>query len=243
MEKVFIFGDAHLESGLEPDPSYKLFKKVVQYLKPDKIVNLGDWFDFSYISRFSEGIPGASEGKRLAKDIELLRKEIQYYKRYTGEYIYLSGNHDDRVMKYLEKNPVMKGLFGIDEVCKEESVQFIPTVKQPFKILDDLYVTHGLTFSKYAASQMVEKAGVSLVAGHTHRQQSYVHQYTDGRILYGATIGTLGPVNPSYLAGTRVSGHVNGFAVLYIDESGLWDINQVLIRNGKCIVAGKTYSL
>ena len=242
MEKVFIFGDAHLEAGLEPDPSYKLFKKIVQYLRPDKIVNLGDWFDFSYISRFSEGIPGASEGKRLAKDIDLLRKEIQLFKKYTGEFIYLSGNHDDRVMKYLEKNPVMKGLFGIDEVCKEESVQFVPTVKQPFKLLDDLYVTHGLTFSKYAAAQMVERAGVSCIGGHCHRTGSYVHRYADGRILYGQTLGTLGNINPDYVAGQRITGHTNSFGIIYVDQD-IWDLNAILIRNNKCIINGKTYSL
>jgi predicted phosphodiesterase len=242
MERYFVFGDSHLEAGIESDPSYKLFKKIVQYQRPEHIVNLGDWFDFSYISRFSEGVAGASEGKRLSKDIELLHKEIQFFKKYTNDFTYLSGNHDDRVMKYLEKNPVMKGLFGIDEVCKEENAKYVPTKLQPYKILDDLYVTHGLTFSKYAAAQMVEKAGVSCIGGHCHRQGSYVHQYADGRILYGATVGTLGSTNPDYVAGQRITGHVNSFAIVYVDD-GIWDINQIMVKNNKCIVNGKTYSL
>jgi len=242
MEKVFVFGDAHLEAGVEPDASYRLFKKVVQYLRPDKIINLGDWLDFSYISRFSEGIPGASEGKRLSKDIEMLRKEIQFFKKYTKEFIYLSGNHDDRIMKYLEKNPVMKGLFGIDEVCKEEGVLYVPTIKQPYKLLADLYITHGITFSKYASAQMVERAGVSCIGAHCHRTSSYIHRYADGRVLYGLTVGTLGNINPDYVAGQRITGHTNSFAILYVDE-GIWDLNTILIRNNKCIINGKTYSL
>lgn len=243
MEKYFLIGDSHLEHGVEEDSSYKLVKRLVTYFRPDKIIHLGDFFDFSYISKFTEGSPGAIEGKRLSKDIEYMRKEIQFFKKYCNEFVYLSGNHSDRLLKYLDKNPVLKGIFSIEQIAVDEGITFVPTVKQPYKLLDDLYITHGLTFSKYASAQMVEKAGVSLIAGHVHRQQSYVHKYADGRILYGATVGTLGPTNPDYLAGSRISGHVNGFAILYIDDDGLWDINQILIRNDKCIVAGKSYSL
>lgn len=243
MEKVLIIADSHLESGVEPEPAYQLVKKVVKTIKFDRIVHLGDWLDLTMISQWVDGKPGRVEGDRLSEELDLLRCEIKYFKKCCKSILLLEGNHDNRIEKILDKYPVFKGTFpGLSEMCREEKVDYVSLLKQPYKLLDDLFVTHGVSFSKYFFAQMIERAGVSMISGHAHRTGSYTFQYIDGRVTTGYGLGTLGPVNPEYCAGQRITGHSQSFGILYVEGSE-WQLDIIYIKNRKCIIAGKAYSL
>ena len=242
MKEYLIFGDSHLESERVVDNSYLLFKQVVEKRKPDNIVCLGDALDFGYISRFSD--IGSQEGKRLSKDIELFKEEFKFFKKYSkGEVTFLSGNHEDRLLKLLNAQPVLQGLVSIESVCEELGIKYIPTDKQPYKLFDDLYITHGLTFAKYAAGKLADTAGASIISGHTHRTQSYVNSYPDGRLIQSYCLGSLTNITEYYERGKRITGHSNSFGQLLIDETGYWQFNTIMISNDKCVVDKKEYSL
>ncbi len=242
MERVLVFGDSHLEAGIPIDKAHLLLKSIVQKSKFNTIICVGDMMDFSYISRWVEGQPGLVEGKRLKDDMDLFRNELKFFKKHCSEMIFLCGNHEERVMKFLLRNPVLEGVFSLEQICKEEGVTFIPVVKQPYRYLPDLYVTHGVSFNKYFSAQIVERAGVSIIQGHAHRSQSFAYQYPDGRRVIGYGLGTLGSTNPDYVAGQRITGHTQSFGILCID-SGIWQFDMIYITNGKCIVNGKLYSV
>jgi len=242
MKKYIIIGDCHLESGHEEDSAYTLVKKVIKSIKFDGLVNLGDHIDFSYISRYVDGLPGQTEGKRLKDDFTLLRDEFKFFKKYCKEVLFLEGNHEARVSKYLDGDPRLKGIFSLDDICKEEGVEYVPVIKQPFKYLPDLFVTHGISFNKYFAAQIAEKMGTSIIQGHAHRTQQFAYQYPTGERAIGFGLGTLGTTNPDYSAGQRITGHTNSFGVLYV-EGDLWQLDMVYITNGSCIIGGKKYSL
>ena len=113
------------------------------------------------------------EGKRLKDDFETIREEFQFYKKYAKEVVFFEGNHEERIKKYLEKNPVLKGVLSLENICNEENVTYIGTEKQPYRILDDLYVAHGLSFNKYFSCWTVERMNENIATFHTHRTQTY----------------------------------------------------------------------
>lgn len=243
METYLLFGDVHLEQDVEVDASYQLFKKVVQGIKPNKLICGGDFADFSYISRWSEGLPGMQEGKRLKDDFETMREEFQFLKKYTKELIFFEGNHEERVKKYLDKNPVLKGVMSIESLCEEEGVTYIETARQPYKLLDDLYLAHGLSFNKYFASWVVERMNENIITFHTHRTQTYSVSFPTGKIITGYGIGCLCDVNPEYVAGKRITGHTNSFGILYLHDSGEWQLDIIPIKDNSCIIGKKQYNL
>ena len=243
MRRVLIFGDAHLETGTEEDSAYNLMKLIAKKEKFDEIVMLGDWMDFSYISKWTEELPGLQEGKRLKEDFLILESELKFFKKCTKDLTYLSGNHEDRVMKYIQKNPVLEGILDLKEICDETDVSFIPTNRQPHRFLDDLFITHGLSISKYVAAQIVTSVGESIVCGHTHRSQNYSYRYPNGNVTTGYSLGTVGDLNPDYVAGKRIPGSTQSFGILYV-EGKKWQFDTILIKDGiSCIIAGKTCSL
>lgn len=243
METYLLFGDVHIEQDVELDPSYLLFKKVAQKLRPNKIICGGDLADFSYISRWTEGMPGMLEGKRLKTDFDAIREEIKFFKKCTKEFIYLEGNHEERIKKFLDKTPVLKGVLSLEALCEEEGVPYIETGYQPYKILDDLYVTHGISFNKYFASWTVEKMNENIVAFHTHRTQTYTTSFPTGKIVTGYGIGCLSDVNPPYVAGKRITGHTNSFGILYLHETGEWQLDIIPIKNNSCVIGKKIFNL
>lgn len=243
VKKYLIFSDVHLETLREIDNSYLLFKEVCKKVRPNRIICLGDLLDFSYISHFAD--VGETEGKRLSDDIAIFRKELSYFKKCSKEpVIFLSGNHCDRLEKLLNKNPVLKGIVDLKEICSELGIVYITTSEQPYKLLDDLYITHGLTYTKHFCSKLADSMGTSVITGHTHRNQMFVNSYPDGRIIESYGIGSLTSITEYYERGKRITGHSNGFGELLVDEdTGQWNFNIIIIKNNKCFVDGKLYTL
>ena len=242
MNKIIIFGDAHLETMVEPDKSYLLLKKVITTIKPSEIVINGDLLDFSYISSFADGVFGAQEGKRLKDDFDIFKKELQFFKKYSKKVIFLEGNHEARLNKYLEKNPVLKGIMSLQTICEELNIEYVPLNQQPYAYRPDFWITHGLCYNKYFASKTVEQCNVNIVCSHTHRTQSYSISYPNGKIITGYGIGCLSNINPDYTAGLRQNGWTHSFGELLEDESG-FQFNTIIIENDSCIVNGKRISL
>lgn len=243
MRKYLIVGDIHRVAGVSEDSAFTLVRKIIKEEKFDAIYDLGDHLDFDYISKFSEGVTGLVEGKRIKADLELLKSDLKFYRENAKEILFLEGNHEERLDKYLEKRPELKGLFSIGSLCKEVDVRYIPIEKQPHKIVSDLYVTHGLSYAENCAKLIVMKWGCSIIQGHAHRTQSFSWRYPVGGKLTGFNIGTLGPLNPKYSAGKRIQGDTQSFGILYVDDNKKWQFDTISIVKKECIIAGKKYSL
>lgn len=241
LKKYLIFGDSHLETLREVDNSYLLFKEVVKKTRPDVIVCLGDLLDLSYISHFAE--LGETEGKRLSTDIELFKEELKYFKKYAKErVVFLQGNHEDRLNKLLNKNPVLIGMIDLEKICSEIGIEYIPTPKQPYKLLNDLYITHGLTFTKHFCAKLADTVGCSIVQGHTHRTQQFVQTFPDGRVVKGYGVGSLTDTIEYYEKGKRMTGHSNSFGELTVSDNQ-WQLNLIMIENDTCILNNRIFSL
>lgn len=241
MEKILVIPDCHLESGVDPDPAYKLVRKIAKSIKFDRIVQLGDWLDLNMVSRFVDGSPGLVEGDRLSEELDMFRKEVRYFKNCCKSVMFLCGNHEVRIEKLLDRYPVLKGSIPtLRDICEDEDIEFIEVERQPYLLLPDLYITHGISYSKHYTSQNIERMGSSIIQGHAHRNQSFSYRYPTGETVTGWGLGTLGPVNPTYMAGTRVSGHSQSFGILSVDKD-IWQMDVIMIEKQKCIINGKIY--
>lgn len=238
--KTLIISDIHLEIGDVVDASYETIKQVISKEKFDRIIINGDYLDLSYLSKYNEDSPLLTENKRLVNDINLLKNELKFMKRFTKDITYLSGNHSDRLETYIEKAPVLEGIVSLQAVCDEMKVEFVPTIKQPYKLLEDLYIAHGLALNKYCAANNVEKSGVSIITGHSHRTQMYTTSYLNNKPVTGYSIGCISSLSPNYVAGKRISGWSQSFGILYQDK-GLWDFQIYMLKNNHCIINGKVY--
>ena len=245
MEKIIIISDIHLSEDEPENTAYTLVKKIAKKEKFDCVINLGDMIDFEYLSSFVEGMPGITEGSRLATDMKTLDTELAFWRKNTKESIFLQGNHCFRLDRFLEKNPLLKGaLTTVKEICDKNDTQYIPLTSQPYEYIEGLYISHGVQLSKYCFAQNAERAGKSIITGHSHRGGSYFYRYPDGRVINGTSLGTLGPLDPAYIkTPTRIAGWIQSFGVLYI-EGDDWQLDHIVIKDGKsCILNGKKYSL
>jgi len=239
--KTLVISDIHLETREEVDPSYMTIKNMIAKERFDRIIILGDYFDFSYISRFNEDLPGLLEGKRLKDDFSLMESELRWMKKYCKDITYVEGNHEIRVQTLIYKNPVLEGIISIDKICKDIGIPYIATHSQPFAIFKNLYGAHGLALTKYCAASNIEKSGVSIITGHSHRSQVYITSQLSGSPMVGISIGCISSLSPNYVKGKCISGWSQSFAIIS-SEGDLWDIQMHTLKGHKCIVNNKIYS-
>ena len=163
----------------------RAFKAVENCLKEywwDGCVILGDFMDFNCISHFNKGSPGLVEGQTLAKDYKIANEILDRLlrairkKNPKAKIIYLEGNHEYRVIKYINENPERK---GHDEVpinlrLKERDIRWVPYYdKNRYLIKGKLTFIHGIFVTDLHAKAHVMKYGTSIITGHDHDLQIY----------------------------------------------------------------------
>jgi UDP-2,3-diacylglucosamine pyrophosphatase LpxH len=242
MQLGLIKADLHLAHDKPEHPTYSLFKRFAQDIKPDFIIDLGDWFDLSYISTFNKEKLRLLEKKRFRADHELGKRELDEIQSITKRYIKLEGNHDYRLQIVVDKEPMWEGFIEYEEVFdfQARSIQWVPQVEQPIK-LGKLMLDHGRYATKYAANKHLEVFMGNIVFGHIHRFQTMsrvVPGYNDE--VQAWSIGCLSDVDPDYANG-RPLGHQNGFAIVYMHESGGFNLYPVNIIKGEFVWEGRVW--
>jgi len=241
MKSAVYFADRHLAHDEPSHWSWELFLKFLADFKPDILVDGGDHLDLSYISSFNKEKLLLLEGKRLKKDFELLNTELSLLRQFCSRMLYLEGNHEERLQRAIEKQPLLQGMAELETNVdfKGMGIEYYPLDKQPVKI-GKLHFLHGVYTSKYHAHKHVSEYGGNVIFGHVHKFQSYYHgiPLRDDEIG-GNAIGCLCAKNPEWL---KTPGHwMNGFAVIYFDDAGNFNLYPVLMEKKKFIFAGKEY--
>lgn len=142
----------------------------------DEYIQLGDFMDFHQLAKFSADSPEALS-KSLAGDYAkanaiLDRHQSIIRKRNPkAKFTLLLGNHEDRVRKFTEKHPQVKGLIDL-EVNLHTKKRGIKVVycypKGEIHKVGKAYFTHGLYTSSGHAKKHVDAFGVNIFYGHVH---------------------------------------------------------------------------
>lgn len=216
-----------------------LFIEFVRDFQPDKIVLNGDIVDFYDLSNFDKNPKRVGV---LQKELDIVNGILMLIRLAcpNAEIIYVEGNHEDRLRKFLWKNPSMSSL---RDLKLERLLRFYDVGN--IKLVEDFNVrgmrfTHGSLVRKnssYSAKAEYDRYLQSGASGHTHRLGVYnrtIEGKTDEWIETGC--GCL--LNPEYIKGCP--DWQNGFLITYIVGDKIYN-NLVKSIDDSFIAIGKLY--
>lgn len=167
--------------------------------KPKYIILLGDIIDCYSLSRFDKD---PSRILSLQKEFDLANRFITRLKDLFpySKIIYIEGNHEKRLQKYLNTHPEISSLrsLTVPKLLGLDSLD-IPYVNE--LSLYNVLFTHGEIVRKYSGQSArgeMDKNDSSGISGHTHRL-SLIHKTTRTRQMQWAESGCLCSLEPFYL--------------------------------------------
>ena len=219
--KIIAAGDFHFPA--ENKKALELFEKYLGQDSLDYLILGGDLIDFSYLSKYSIGNLRSIEGKRIVKDYDYANKYLDKFDKLARKIkkIFLVGNHDDRIRKYIDANPNLEGLLELPESLrlKERDYQVVYSYPEGevFKIAN-LTFTHGNYTNQFHAKKHLENYDTSIVYFHTHTFQSFTKSRFDKRgIRTAQAVGCMCNYEQDYM-GKKPSSWQTGFLIIEVDK-------------------------
>jgi hypothetical protein len=191
----------------QDDEAIELALRIVEDFQPDEIIVGSDGIDFYSISKFSKD-PERLKGFTL-------QAEINSWKATQRKWIsaapyarrrYLTGNHEDRLEKYIWDHPELHGLealrlpalLGFDDLG-------LTGVEPEITYGDLLVVKHGTVVrrhSAYTAKGELENEmyAISTLTGHTHRGGAHLATSRHG-LVQAVEAFCLCDTSPAYIKG------------------------------------------
>ncbi len=210
------------------------------------IFQVGDFFDFEAISRWSKGTL-KEDGRRFQKELdEGARACADIHAAYPYEKIRIRGNHDDRLEAYLDGSA--KGLASIraldfDALTNAAETGW-KTVPQPYKLAPNTTAVHGLSVrskSGHTPHAHLDRLEGNVVHGHTHRA-GLVYRTVGNATRWGMEVGCLMDRRlASYLPCGAADWQL-AFGALWVDGSAVQPEIIHVNANGSFIFDGRRYN-
>lgn len=142
MPKVLVIGDSHVDEKQSLDRFNALGNKIVED-RPEYIIIMGDFLSMNCLSDWDKNKRRVMENQRYKLELDagndaldrlfapLLalqeRQRRSKHSQYTPIIVYLEGNHENRVDRYLDVEPVMEGQIGIykDLYLEDRGIEYI----------------------------------------------------------------------------------------------------------------------
>lgn len=193
----------------------KLFIEFLKDFQPDKIVLNGDIVDFYDLSHFDKNPKRVGV---LQKELDVVNGILMLMRLAcpSSEIIYVEGNHEDRLRKFLWKNPSISSL---RDLKLERLLRFYDIGN--IKLVEDFNVrgmrfTHGgvvRKYSSYSAKAEYDRHLQNGASGHTHRLGLY-NKTIEGKTYEWVETGCGSLLRPEYIKGCP--DWQNGFLITHI---------------------------
>ena len=213
--------------------------KAAKIARIRNAVILGDFADFISVSSHSK----RPDQRNLKTEVDGVNKLLDEFDSVLrGRRIYISGNHEDRLQRYLQdKAPELFDTVHVAQLLslKRRGWEFVP-YKQHIKI-GKLFLTHDAgRAGKTAHYDALNAFQGNIVIGHTHRFGYAVEGSARGKPHVGAMLGWLGDISKvDYMHSIRAKRDwAHGFGIAYIEPDGCVHITPIPIVNGKVVVEG-----
>lgn len=242
-KKWFLWPDTHFPHHDKRKVSILL--NILKEWQPDRLTFLGDLDDMAAPSRFAEGTP--DEWNRR---IEVTSYEVTDFLRDVRDILpdaeidYFEGNHEARLVKYIQKNaPALHGLVTPEKIYDLDNlgINWYPYMDTPTKLMGDFYVYHGTTVRGDAGASAkgeMLSLGVSGFSGHTHRLGRHDITYLDRHVRWFECGHLMDLKQAEY------GQHFNwqhGYAYAYVDGKKTW-VNLGEFQGNVTYFDGKRYS-
>lgn len=234
-QKIVQINDLHIP--FHDKNTLEVFYKFLKDVKVDKIIIAGDLLDFYELSTFDKD---PMRKFTIQEEIDKCYEVLKKLKEYCSEIHFIKGNHEDRLRRFLWKNPSLASI-KVLELSKLLNLDTLGIEYHDFEyVYRKFRFTHGTIVrqeSGATAKAELLKYGGSMASGHTHRLAMYIK--TDARGTVGAYEGgCLCELTPEYIQGTP--NWQQGFLVFDFDGDRFF-CQVVPIIDHKFIYGNKKY--
>ena len=191
--------------------------------RPEVIVHLGDHWDMHSLSVYDKG-KMAAEGADYSEDInagnvalDALMRPIEKKRGYNPKKIFLIGNHEERILRHIEANPILRNTLGYKDFnLKTHGFSVVPFLVP--------IVIGGVTFAHYFynpntgkpycghADNMLTRIGFSFTQGHQQGKKIAERSLGNGATQRALVIGSYYPHDEQY-RGPQANSHWRGFVM------------------------------
>ena len=239
-----VIPDSHSAPG-HHNKRYEWLGHLINDIKPDLVVDIGDWWSMDSLCSYDKGTKGF-EGRRYKLDIEAgldaqerMMSIVKKQKKKLPRFIRTLGNHEHRISKAVDRDPVLEGTIGLSDLqSKENGFEEYPFLTPA--------IVDGVTYSHYFiagvsgrpiggerhASTLITRNLASSTCGHSHLFDHAVKTSIGGQRLHGLVVGCYqdyasdyaGPANQIWDAGVCIKRGV---------ENGDYDLERVSLKRLK----------
>lgn len=187
---ILVIGDSHIEVG-QPLDRFKALGNFILDQQPKVIISIGDFLTLDSLSEWDKDNRKAMENRRYSEEIKVgnqaldlmsepmwnfnQRNKRSKKKQYLPRLIYIHGNHEARLTRYLNKNPVWLNHIGIEKDLKLKMRGFENVSYKHHIYINGICFTHiPISFNgrpitgKYITTKALDLYTTSVVFGHTH---------------------------------------------------------------------------
>lgn len=242
-----IIPDTQVKPGVPTEHLSWAAQAAIEY-KPDVIVHLGDHWDMPSLSSYDAPGSKRMEGARYEEDVNAgneafrlladpIEREIQRLKRnkkaqWNPERIFLFGNHENRILRAISKEPKYEGVLGLHHLVTNgfERHDYLSVVKR-----DGVSYSHFFqsSHSSYAIGGSIDnrlnKIGDSFVQGHVQGFMYGNRMYPTGLTRHGLVAGSFYQHEEEY-RGPQGNQHWNGIVILNEVEGGDYSLMPLTIK-------------
>jgi hypothetical protein len=235
MKRHVVIPDCQTKSGV--DLSY--LSHVGQYIvdmKPDAIICIGDFADMPSLSSYDKG-KKSFEGRRYKADVSASRTAMDLLmqpihdeharlkrnkeRAWKPELHLTLGNHEHRINRTIEAEPILDGTIGIDDLGYHEHGWQVHDFLKPVTIDGIAYAHYFISGAMgrpiSSARALANKKHMSCVMGHLQTWELHRETRADGRPFLGLFCGAcylhdedyLGPQGNNYWRGVWVLNEVD----------------------------------
>lgn len=191
-----VIPDTQVKPGVNTDHLEWVGKYAADKL-PDVIVMIGDWWDMPSLSSYDKG-KMSFEGRRYIDDIksgkramERLLDPIKAVKDYKPRLVFTMGNHEHRIVRYVENNPEFSGKFGFDDLGLRAFGWEVHDFLKPVEI-DGIEYCHYFTSGVMgrpvsSAAALLRERQKSCTQGHVQHTDIAIHKKTQQIAMFSGT--------------------------------------------------------
>ena len=225
MTRHVVVPDTQIRPGDELDFIEHIGRYIVA-MKPDVIVQLGDWADMPSLSSWDKGKNLALDILNQCIDKEIVRLESNHKKRWHPRKVFCLGNHEDRINRAIEDDRKLEGLISTDDLNFARTGWEVYPFLRPV-VIDGVVYCHYLTSGVMGrpittAPALLTKRHMSAIVGHQQGKQIATAQRADGKLMTAIIAGSCYLHNEDYL-GHQGNNHFRGLVVLNEVEDGQFD--------------------
>lgn len=220
---IVVLPDSHAHPDYH-NRRYEWFGRLLDDTKPDHCVDIGDFGDFPSLSSYDKG-KKSYEGRRYKKDVdafldaqEKILHPLRQSKKKLPKFWRTLGNHENRITRALEVDPVLEGTIGLSDLqSREHHWEEIPFLV-PLEIEGIRFCHYFTTGVKnlpvggaHQASTLLAKEHTSCIMGHTHTRDSAI-QHAGNKFIQALVVGCYqdyrsewaGPANDKWNSGAYI---------------------------------------